>query len=201
MDIASHVRSPKERAILLVQLVQRLGPSQKREVVLGLLEQARGLIGGSDRAEDQEEMNALLLLAQAYLTVEPKRSFDVIEPLVDQVNEMSMAAASLNGFGQKYLQDGELLMENGNSVGVAASQLIVMIGALATLDFDHAKGLADKLQRPEVRLAAYLGIAEQTMSPPSRIGMPRLGMPLMGIPGAQMTFEDARSTIDGALRY
>jgi hypothetical protein len=95
--------------------------------------------------------------------VEPKRSAEIIEPLADQFNEMSVAALPLNGFGQTYYRDGELLLQNGNSLSNVANQLIQTLGALAMTDFDRARALADRLGRPEVRISAYLVMARQTM--------------------------------------
>jgi hypothetical protein len=161
---AANLSSTKERAGMLIQIVNRFGASQKKADMIDILEQARALIGATGRAEDQEQMNSLLQLSQSYAQFDPKRSFEIIEPLVDQLNEMSEAAALLNGFGQQYLRNGELLLQNGNSVGSAASQLIQTLGSLAATDFDRAKSVADRIQRPEVRLVAYLTIAQNAIN-------------------------------------
>jgi hypothetical protein len=151
--------------MMLTQIVNQMGATQKRATMLGLLEEARGLIGVSGRAEDQEQMNVLFEIVRAYSRLEPKRAFEVIEPIVEQFNEMGTAAAALNGFGQQYLQSGELMMQNGNSLAAIAGQLISALGGMAVADFERAKGIADKVQRPEVRLTAYLAIAQQTIMP------------------------------------
>jgi hypothetical protein len=156
--------SSKERAIMITQVVNRFGMTQKRETMLRLLEQARELVGASGRAEDQEQMSALFQLAYAYLRFEPKRGFEIVESLVGQFNEMGEAAVALNGFGQQYFRNGELMMQNGNPLGNIASQLTATLSTLSAADFDRARATADRLQRPEVRLVAYLAIAQNAIS-------------------------------------
>ena len=174
LEVINRLRMPKERAMMLIQVINQVGAAQKRATVLSLLEQARGLVGDeSGRAEDQEQMNLLFMIAQAYVALEPKHSFEIIEPIVDQFNEMGAAAVVLNGFGQQYLQNGELLLQNGNILAAMAGQMNSTLGALAASDFDRAKAVADRLQRTEVRLAAYLAIAQQTIMPQQAI-MPQV---------------------------
>src|SRR4030095_7991501 len=106
--------------------------------------------------ESEDEMSALLEIARAFSRYDSKRAFEVIEPIMIQFNEMSAAAQVLDGFGQQYYQDGELFMQNGNSVANAANQLITALGSLALANFDRAKAGADRVERPEVRISAYL---------------------------------------------
>lgn len=159
----SNLRTSRERAMILTQIVNQIGPGQKRAAALELLELARNLVGAPPRVENQEQMSALLEIARAYSRYDSKRSFEIIEPLLEQFNEISTAARVLNGFGQQYYQDGELAMQNGNSVANVGSQLILTLGTLATSNFDWAKAAADRLERPEVRINAYLAIAQQAI--------------------------------------
>ena len=168
LRIVSTLRTSKERAAVLSQIVNQIGPGQKRAAALNLLEQARSLVGSSERVESQEEMSALLEIGRAFSRYDPKRAFEVVEPILNQFNEMSAAAAVLDGFGQQYYQGGELIMQNGNSVGNAATQLMATLASLAIANFDQAKGVADRVERPEVRLGAYLAIAQQTINPTER---------------------------------
>jgi hypothetical protein len=164
MRSINNIRAPQERALMLIRIVMLDGGQQKRATLLDLLDQARGLIGSSGRAEDQMQMNALFEIARAYLRLEPKRGFEILEPLVDQFNEMSAGAISLNGFGQQFFQNGELMMHNGNTLSTVAMQLMTALGTFAVSDFDRAKAAADRVQRLEVRLVIYLGIAQYTIS-------------------------------------
>jgi hypothetical protein len=160
-----NLRTPKERAAMLSQIINQIGPGQKRATALNLLEQARSMLSPSAQADNQEQMNALCEIARAFSRYDSRRAFEIVEPLLDQFNEMSTAAAALNGFGQEYFQDGELIMQNGNSVANAANQLTQALGTLSTGNFDRAKAAADRVQRPEVRLTAYLVIAQQAIGP------------------------------------
>lgn len=165
LRIVGNLRTSKERAMILSQIVNQIGPGQKRESALALLEQARIMVGSPARAENQEQMSALLEIGRAFSRYDSKRAFEVVDPILDQFNEMTAAAQVLNGFGQQYYQDGELNMQNGNSLAGTATQLIATLGTLSMSNFERAKAAADRVERPEVRIGAYLAIAQQAISP------------------------------------
>ena len=159
----ANLRTSRERAMMLTQIANQIGPGQKRAQALNLLEQARSMLGTSPRVENQEQMGALLEIARAFSRYDSKRAFEIVEPLLDQFNELSAAALVLNGFGLDSYQDGELQMQNGNSVSNVANQLVQALGTLTPANFDRAKAGADRLERQEVRIGAYLAIAQQAM--------------------------------------
>jgi hypothetical protein len=152
---------------MIGQVANRIGPGLKKDAALSLLEQARHMLGASPRAESQEQMNALIQIAIAFSQFDSGRSFEIIEPILDQFSEMSQAAVALSGFGQVYFQDGELLLQNGNPVGNTANQLMQALGKLAVADFDRSKSDADKLRYREVRAGAYFSMAQQAINPPA----------------------------------
>lgn len=158
-----NLRTPRERANLLAQIARQIGPGQKRPAALNLLEQARAMLAPGVQAQDQEQMNALLELARAFSRLDSKRAFEIVDPLVDQVNDICTAARTLEGFGPEYFENDELDMQNGNSVSNVAAQMTGTLGTLAISNFERAKSSADRLRLPEVRLRAYLEIAQQTI--------------------------------------
>jgi hypothetical protein len=168
LRVVATLRTARERAMTLAQIVNQIGPGQKNATALNLLEQARSLLMPSARVENQEQMGALLEIARAFSRYDTKRAFEIVEPILDQFNEMAAAAQVLDGFGQQYYEDGELVMQNGNSVGNAATQLTAALGTLALVNFDRAKAGAERIGRPEVRIGAYLAIAQQAISPTER---------------------------------
>jgi hypothetical protein len=85
--------------------------------------------------------------------------------LIDQFNDISASAVVLNGFFQKYYDDGELILDNGNPVGGVANDLANTLGNVAVTNFDRAKSLADRIHPTDIRLRAYLAIAEQAIQP------------------------------------
>jgi len=159
----SNLRTSRERAMMLTQIANQIGPGQKRAQALSLLEQARSMLGASPRVENQEQMSALLEIARAFSRYDASRAFEIVEPLLDQFNEISAAALVMSGFGQEIYQDGELQMQNGNSVSNVANQLVQTLSTLTPANFDRAKAGADRLERQEVRVTAYLAIAQQAM--------------------------------------
>jgi hypothetical protein len=157
------LRTPRQRANLLMQITRQIGPGQKRAMALNLLEQARALLAPGAQAQDQEQMNALLELARAFSRYDVKRAFEIVDPLVEQLNELCAAARTLEGFGNDMFEDDEMDLQNGNTVASAATQLTTTLGSLAIISFERAKLTADRLRLPEVRLRGYLDIAQQTL--------------------------------------
>jgi hypothetical protein len=159
----NNLRTPRERANLLGQVARQIGPGQKRAAAISFLEQARAMLAPGVQAQDQDQMTALLELSRAFARYDAKRAFEIAEPLVDQTNEICAAARTLEGFGPEYYQNDELDTQNGNSVANVVTQISSAVGTLAITNFERAKSMADRLRLPEVRLRAYVDIAQQTI--------------------------------------
>jgi hypothetical protein len=159
------VSNSEERAVAVSEMAYQIGAGQKRATALALLETARSLVGTSIQAESHAHMRALLQLANAFSRYDEKRGFEILDPLVDQFNELSAAARTLNGFGLNYFVDGELSLQNGNSLATLASPMSATLGILSVADFDRAKATSDRFQLPEVRLTVYLSIVQQAILP------------------------------------
>ena len=163
LRVLSGFRNPRERAQQLSNVANSIGPGLKRAVALNLLEQARNLVGPSVEAQSQEEMQALLVIASAFSRYDVKRSFEIIDPLVEQFNELSVAARTLNGFGNDYYNDDELDLQNNSPVAIVLSQMSGVLGTIAVVNFERTKATADRISAPEARLKIYLDIAQQTI--------------------------------------
>ena len=163
LRIIGSFSTPRERARYIGQIAAQIGPGQKRTSAMNFLDQARSLLASSLQAQDQEQMQALVEIARAFGKFDVKRSFEILDPLIDQVNDLCTAARTLEGFGQENYDDEELNLESGNSVTQAAARVANALGTLALVNFDRARGASDRLRLPEVRLKAYLEIAQQTI--------------------------------------
>jgi hypothetical protein len=161
----SRLATDEDRASLIGEIAPRIGPGQKRAAALALLETARSILGTSIRAESQSQMFALLQLAGSFSRYDAKRGFEILEPLVDQFNDLGEAARTLNGFSSTFFVDGELSMQNDNSLATIAPSLGNALGILSLVDFDRAKAVADRIHLPEVRLPVHLNIAQQAITP------------------------------------
>lgn len=160
-----NLQMSRQRAAIISQIVYLIGPGLTRAKALELLEQARSLLGNSARVENQEQMTALLEIARAFSRYDAKRAFEVVEPLLDQFNEMSAAALVLDGFGEQIYQEGELQLAENSGLGKVGTQLVEVLGSLSRVNFDRAKAGADRIARQEVQILAYLNIAQRTLVP------------------------------------
>ena len=158
----SGLRTPRERAAMLSQIAGQIGPGQKRAGAMNLLEQARSMLSPSVEAQDEEQMRALFEIGRAFARYDSKRAFEIIDPLIDQVNELCAALRVLEGFGGDNYEDEELNLQNGNTIANLAEQMCAVLGNLALTNFERSKAEVDRIRLPEVRLRAYLEIAQQT---------------------------------------
>ncbi len=156
-------RSKKDQAMLLAMLAQAAAKKGERKFALDLLDEARQLVPNA-QAQNQDQLDAQLAVAAAYTFVEPTRSFEIVEPMIDQANELIRAAALLDKFGnsgQRFFRNGELIL---TMAGAASPMIRSRYGRALTLlanaDFDRARGDAGRFQQPELRIMARLLIAQ-----------------------------------------
>lgn len=160
----SNVSSPRMRCEMLAYVINFIGTARKKSSAVTLLETARSLIGTSPRADNQEQFMALLAVAKGFGKFDSQRAFEVIDPLIEQLNELTHAARTMDGFGQQFFQNDELIMQNGNNVSNAADALLNAIAELSQYDFERAKSSADRIELSEVRVSAYLAIARRAIT-------------------------------------
>jgi len=163
LRMIGNLKTPRERARLLTRIAEQIGPGQKRANAIAFLEQARSLLGASVQAQDDDQMSALIEIARAFGKYDAKRSFEILDPLIDQVNDLCAAARTMQGFGPEYYEDDELSMQNANSLGQIVTRMSNTIGSLALMNFERARATSDRLALPEVRLRVYLEVAQQTV--------------------------------------
>jgi len=163
LRLLSNFKTPSERINLLTQILEHIGPQTKRSLAVQYIEQAKNLITTSARAQNAQQMDMLLQIAATLGRYDVNRAFQIVDPLIDQFNEISNAAISMNGFGHDFYADGELVTSNDNPVASAANELSSTLATLAMFDFDRARIAADAIQRMDVRLSVFLAISQRTM--------------------------------------
>ncbi len=154
---------PEDRANLLVQMATAAIGKADKKAVMEMLEEARSLLG--DQANDSSELNTLLEIARNYARIDPVKSFEIIEPIVDHLNTLVAAASILDGFeyGRNF-REGELISQGPSVLFSLVFQCAKDTTELARADFDRAKAIADRFQRNEVRLMARLYVAQGVLS-------------------------------------
>jgi hypothetical protein len=133
------IPSVSSRAELVGEFANRIGQGEKKTKALQLLETAKSLVTTSIRPETAEQMVALYQLAGAFSHYDSQRALNILEPLIQQFNELADAAKVLNGFGGEYFQNGELKLHDGNSLTQLTSPMANTLGELSIIDFDKAK--------------------------------------------------------------
>ena len=175
--VVSRIKSKERRASALAELAVAFAAQGDRKSAAQLLEEARGLV---DRQPDNErEVEALLDLARGYALVEPARTFEIVDPLIDQANDMMAAAALLEKFGAGagVFRKGEMVLAMGvGDVSGTHARYVRALSELARVDFDRTRAAADRFNRDEARLMARLIVARSVLSDrldapaPGRIG-------------------------------
>ena len=146
----------------MLNLARMLSSKGQTQQARRVVDEAANLLAG--RAQNAEQFNLQLQVAQAYVPLAPTRAFEIVEARIDQLNELIAASAIVDGFGQDQFEQDELRMQNGNMLGSLIEQCNAALAALARTDFDRARADADRFQRTEARLQARLAIAQPILS-------------------------------------
>ena len=91
--------------------------------------------------------------------VDPAEAANMIEPLIEQLNQLTEAFAVVLPFqNSNGARDGEFILVNGPQIGVQIDQNIFR--SIAMKAPERAEGLVEGFSRRELRLITKLGLLE-----------------------------------------
>jgi hypothetical protein len=166
--LLGELHTNEERVQLLTQLAIGANTKGEKKIALKFLEEASTMI--SQRAKSSKQLGSQLAVAHAYAQIEPSRSFAILEPVVDQLNELLGAAVLLYGFSsEEFVRDDEIMLKPLVTILSFAGGGFVQYNGdfalLARADFERTKNLMDKFQRDEVRIMMRLNLAQGILAP------------------------------------
>lgn len=149
----NRAQSDDERVSLLLQFAGNL-QAENPTLAVQLLDEARSLV--TRRAANYSQLEAQLKVAHAYVELEPARSFETLEPGINQINELLSAAAMLSGFEVNIFKDGELPLQGGGSLTGIVMRYGAELASLAKKDFERAQLASERFQPADARILARL---------------------------------------------
>ena len=159
--LADKAKTIDRKIEILIRTAGELTASGDKKGSLDLLNEAKALVASTPQSAAQ--MNAQLRLAQAFIKADSDQSFALLQPLVMKVNELVSAAVLLDGIDFQYLKDGEWQMPGTGNLGGLVYSLDQAVATLAQTDFDHARTLADQIERPEMRVLMEIDLAQTAL--------------------------------------
>jgi hypothetical protein len=156
------LRNAQERVNALMQMASAALNAGKKEVAAQFLNEAWALVDGA--AESNQQFNAQLQIAVAYLKLNPARSFEIIGATVDQFNELFAASAMLENFDQNgTFREKEMILRNGGRSSQYFYQYGQALGELAQKDMPHVQAVIAQFARAEVRASIRILVLQQIL--------------------------------------
>ena len=152
--------SDSDRVKYLIDLTTAT-QKDNQKLALKFLDDARNLV--AKRAMDYQDFEDQIRVADAYAALDAKKSFEIMDTGIAQLNELLQAAIVLNGSEVDIFKEGELSLRANNDLVGMVSRYGAELSALAKVDFDSARGSADKFQLPEPRMNARLMIVQSIL--------------------------------------
>ena len=156
----ARLQSDEQKIEMLIQLARE---AEKTNTKLAgqLLDEARQFT--NRRATNYGHFDQQLKVARAFATVDPARSFEVLDPAISQLNELISAATVLNGFEVNMFRDGEMSFQSPGGLSNMLNRFGEELGFLAYRDLERAETLAGRFQFSEPRIMARLAIVQGLM--------------------------------------
>jgi hypothetical protein len=163
-----------EKMMLTLQVVQSLAKAGEPELALSLLTESG--LSAPTQIENAKDAMLSWSFASIYSSVEPKKSFDLLEITIPVLNDNLEAFIKLIRFiepdREEVVENGEMKMSSGGGGpdgGFAPSILRSLQGKeqtlqnLAKADFSRTKNLAFKFSRPEIQTELKLLIIKSLL--------------------------------------
>jgi hypothetical protein len=156
----------EERARAMAELAVLLKEKGEDAEASTLLDDAASLI--KTDLKDEKQTNALLSLLCAYAIVDPSKAFALAERTVDRANsQISLLMLLDRVVNSGAVRKSEIILEQAGimSLDFLALKYGKGVAALANVDFNRTRALADRFDRNELRLMAQLMIARGVLQP------------------------------------
>jgi hypothetical protein len=153
----ARLQTENEKIDLLIQVANEAKKTDER-LALQLLDDARQITNRRPTAYEHFEQQ--LRVARAYSTIDPARSFEILDPAIGQINELLAAAAVLSGFEISMFRDGEMSIQGGNGLTNTVNRFGQELALLARSDFERSETLSGRFQFPEARIMTRLTIVQ-----------------------------------------
>jgi len=157
-QLLNKVKAVEQRVQMLINLAMNVANKGDKKQALDLLAEARTLLDSSPA--NQIRLTAQLQLAQGYSSIDPPQGVELMQSIVTQTNQLVAAAVVLDGFENRYLQEGEWMKPGYTSLGNLVNSIEQNLGMLALRNAEGARSLSAQLERPEIRLMAQLEVAQ-----------------------------------------
>ncbi len=155
----NRLKNNDQRIDAKLQLTLAIAAKGDKKKALLLLDELNRLINAMP--EGQIQFYRLMILAKIYAELDLARSFEIIEPLVNRLNEVIAASAVLSRFQGDYsFQVGEIRFQGGGFSYTLLTQYAEALSPLAGFDFEKAKATADRFDRSEARILIKLRLLQ-----------------------------------------
>jgi hypothetical protein len=151
------LQSDNQKIDLLIQVAGEANKTNPK-LALQLLDEAKQIT--NRRATGYQHFEQQLRVARAFATIDPARSFEVLEPGISQLNELLTAASVLSGFEINMFHEGEMSLQGGNGLTNTINRYGQELAVLARSDFERAETLAGRFQFTEPRIMTRLSIVK-----------------------------------------
>jgi hypothetical protein len=163
----ARLQTDNEKIDMLIQVANDVQKTNQK-VALQLLEDARQIV--NRRATSYEQFEQQLKVAHAFASVDPSRSFEVLDPGISQLNELLSAASVLSGFEINMFRDGEMSIQGGNGLTSTVNRFGQELAVLARSDFERSETLAGRFQFAEPRIMTRMSIVQGLLGVKSASG-------------------------------
>ncbi len=156
-------KTDAQRVATLTELAGALAAKGEFETAKTLLDESLQMMPGLLRK--QTDLEAAAKVARVYSIAAPERAFSIVESGIGQMNEYISSGIRIDEFyGGGSVEAEELLFNTMNKqVLMYVPNSSELIKNLARADFERTVGLADKFERPEIRLFIRLRIAQSLL--------------------------------------
>ncbi len=157
------LKTDAQRVATLTELASALAAKGENETAKTLLDESLQMMPALLRK--QTDLPSVAKVAGVYAVVAPERAFTIVESGIGQMNEYISSGIKMDEFfGGGSVEAEELLFNTMNKqVLMYIPNSSDLMKNLARADFERAVGLADKFERPEIRLFIRLRIAQSLL--------------------------------------